>query len=80
MNKALKIAAFVGVGVALSVLPTFAATLTAVTVPTSTASDALAFVGSQLADPGTYVVILLVIGIPLVFYVAKKLISLIPKK
>jgi len=49
------------------------------TVPTSTASDFLANVTSQVADTGTLAVIALAAGIPLAFYVIKRLIGLVPK-
>jgi len=69
----------VAAGVALSVLPAFAATLTPIPVPTSTASDALAFVGAQIADPGTYLLVLLVVGVPFAFYLVKKIRGVVPK-
>jgi len=49
------------------------------TVPTSTASSLTANITSFLADPGLLTLLLLVAGIPLGFYVAKKLLGLIPK-
>lgn len=49
-------------------------------VPTSTASYFTANIASQLADPGTLLVVGLAAGIPLAFYVIKKLIGLVPKK
>lgn len=48
-------------------------------VPTSTASALTANVTSQLGDPGFLTVIVLAAAIPLVFYVARALIGLIPK-
>lgn len=48
-------------------------------VPTSTASSLTANVGDQLGDPGTLLVIGVVAGIYLVFYVIAKLIGMIPK-
>lgn len=48
-------------------------------VPTSTASLLTANVTSQFADVGTLTVIALAAGIPLGFYVIKRLIGLIPK-
>lgn len=53
--------------------------MSAITFPTSTQATLLSFVGDQLTDPGFLTLIVLAIGIPLVFYVAKKLIGLIPK-
>lgn len=51
-----------------------------ITVP-ATSTDALtAQLSNQISDPGTFAVIVLVIGIPLTFYVIRKLISLFPKK
>lgn len=51
-----------------------------ITVSTGVASSALAFVGGQVSDPGTLYVLIAVIGIPLTFYVAKKVIGLFPKR
>lgn len=51
-----------------------------ITVPTSTATDLLANVSSQISDTGTLTLVLAVVGIPFAFYVIKKLIALIPKK
>lgn len=48
-------------------------------VPTSTAPTLTANVGSQIADPGTLLVVALAAGIPLTFYVIHQLIGLIPK-
>jgi hypothetical protein len=50
------------------------------TVPTSTASQLTANISSQVSDPGTLTLLALVAGIPLAFYVIKKLIALIPKR
>jgi len=50
------------------------------TVPTSTVDSLTANINSQLGDTGTLAVVVLVAGIPLAFYVIKKLIALIPKK
>jgi hypothetical protein len=49
------------------------------TVPSSTASTLLANVSSQFADTGTLAVVALAAGIPLAFYVIRRLIGLIPK-
>jgi hypothetical protein len=49
------------------------------TVPTSSAAAFLANVSSQIADPGTLLVIALAVGIPLTFYVINRLIGLLPK-
>ena len=49
------------------------------TIPTSTASSLTANISSQLSDPGTLLVVALAAGIPLAFYVIKRLIGLIPK-
>ena len=48
-------------------------------VPTSTASNATANVGTQLSDPGTLSMIAVAIAIPLFFYVVHQLIGLLPK-
>lgn len=50
------------------------------TVPTSTASLITANVSSLFADTGLLTVVALVAGIPLAFYVIKKLIALVPKR
>lgn len=51
-----------------------------ITVPTSTPTDLTAQLNSQVSDAGTLSTIVLVIGIPLTFYVIRKLIGLFPKK
>jgi len=48
-------------------------------VPTSTVSSLTANITSQLADPGTLLVIVAAISLPLVFWAAKKVIGLFPK-
>lgn len=50
------------------------------TVPTSTASMLTANISSLLSDTGTLTLIALAAGIPLAFYVIKKLIGLLPKR
>lgn len=50
------------------------------TVPTSTAGLLTANISSLLSDTGTLSLIALSAGIPLAFYVIKKLIALIPKR
>lgn len=47
--------------------------------PTSTTASLLANVTSQFADAGTLAVVVLAAGIPLTFYVIRRLIGLIPK-
>lgn len=49
------------------------------TVPTSTASTLLANVTSQFSDTGTLAVVAIAAGVPLAFYVIRKVIGLIPK-
>jgi len=49
------------------------------TVPTSTATDALASVSDTLADPGTLLIIVAVIALPVAFWVVRRLIGLFPK-
>ena len=49
-------------------------------LPTSTATQALAFVQTSLADAGVLTVLVVAIGIPLVFYLGKKVIGLFPKR
>jgi hypothetical protein len=51
-----------------------------ITMPSSTPTDLTASITSQITDPGTLAVIILVAGIPLFFYVVKKIIGLIPKR
>jgi hypothetical protein len=48
-------------------------------VPTDTAPDTLGFIGGQFSDPGTYLLILLIVGVPLAFYLVKKIKGAIPK-
>ena len=83
MNNKLK-AAIYGAGLAVAGLGSAAAafastTSTPVTVPTDLASAVMSFAGTQLSDPGTEVVLLIVIGVPFAFYLAHKLIGLVPK-
>ena len=47
-------------------------------VPTSTAPALTADIGAQFSDPGTLLVIGLVAGVPLTFYVMQQLIALLP--
>jgi hypothetical protein len=49
------------------------------TVATSTGPSLLANVSSQLTDAGTLVVLAIAAGIPLAFYVIKRLIGIVPK-
>lgn len=51
-----------------------------ITVPTSTPTDLSAQMTSQFADVGFLAVVVLAAGIPLTFYVIKKLVGLIPKR
>jgi hypothetical protein len=51
----------------------------ALAVPTSTVATLASYVSGQFADTGTLLVIGLAGGIPLAFYVIKRLIGLIPK-
>ncbi len=48
-------------------------------IPTSTAASLTANVTSLFADPGLLLVVVLAAGIPLGFYVVRKVIGLIPK-
>ena len=50
------------------------------TVATGTGSALTANISSQLSDPGTLTVVAIAAGIPLAFYVIKKLIGLLPKR
>ena len=53
--------------------------LTAFVVDSGLAASLLANVSSQFADTGTLAVIALAAGIPLAFYVIRRLIGLVPK-
>jgi len=48
-------------------------------VASGTAGQITANLSSQLADPGTLVIVALVAGIPLAFYVLRRVIALVPK-
>jgi len=77
MNKFLAFAGTIaGVG-ALVVNKAFASSL--LTVPTTTASDALASVSDTLADPGTLLIIVAVIALPVVFWLIRRIVGLFPK-
>jgi len=49
------------------------------TVPTSTAPNLTASIGSQISDPGTLLIVAIAAGLPLTFYVIHQLIGLLPK-
>ena len=49
------------------------------TIPTSTATDALASASDTIADPGLLLVILAVIALPVAFWVIRKVVGLFPK-
>jgi len=49
------------------------------TVPSTTAGDILANVTSQFADTGTLTLVALAAGIPLAFYVIRRVIGTLPK-
>jgi len=49
------------------------------TVDATTGSSVLANVSSQLSDAGTLTIIALAAGIPLAFYVIRRIIGLLPK-
>jgi len=51
----------------------------AITVPTSTATDFTATVSDTLADPGLLAVLVIAAALPVIFWVAKRLIGLVPK-
>ena len=51
--------------------------LTLVTLPTASSTDLLANVGVLFSD--LWVIIALAIGIPLAFYIIKRVIALVPK-
>ena len=49
------------------------------TVPSTTASEALASVSDTLADPGTLTIIVAVIALPVVFWLIRRIVGLFPK-
>lgn len=49
------------------------------TLPTSTASDALAQVSATITDAGTLQVLIFAVAIPLTFYIIHQVIGLFPK-
>jgi hypothetical protein len=51
--------------------------LTYITLPTASSSDLTAFAGSLFTD--LWVLIAVAVGIPLAFYVIRKVIALVPK-
>jgi hypothetical protein len=57
-----------------------AQTLGPLIIPSSTGSGVIGFIGSQLGNPGFYLILVLVIGLPLAFVVARRIKNLIPKK
>jgi len=71
----------VGLGSALSFfgLASLAHGASLIVVPTSTASDALASVSDTLADPGTLLIIVAVVALPVVFWLIRRIIGLFPK-
>ncbi len=79
MLKKISLAAASVVGVATMALASFAHAASLITVPTTTASDALASVSDTLADPGTLLVIVAVIALPVVFWLIRRIIGLFPK-
>lgn len=48
------------------------------TLPTTTATDLVAYVSSLVADPGSFSVILLAGGVPLAFYVIGRFLGILP--
>lgn len=50
-----------------------------ITLPTNLASNALASVSDIVADPGTLLIIVAVIGLPLVFWIIAHIRDLFPK-
>jgi len=69
---------FIGGAIALIAPKAHAAAL--FTTPTSTVTDAMAYVTGQLADPGTLAVLVAVIALGVIFYVAGRLIGLFGRK
>jgi len=50
---------------------------TFITIPTSTPTDLMAYAGGLLGD--LWLIVVLAIGIPLAFYVIRRVIALVPK-
>lgn len=74
--KVLIASASVAITSLASVLLTHAAAF--ITVPSGTAAQYTATVGSQFADAGTLEIIALAVGIPLFFYIVHQLMGLLP--
>jgi hypothetical protein len=79
MNKAYKWLGGVGATITGLALTLVAHAQTAFVVPSSTASGATAFIGTQFADAGTLTLVAVAIGIPLFFYVVHQVMGLLPK-
>jgi hypothetical protein len=69
---------FVSINLTGTYTPLAPAYTGAITIPTSTEPSLTATISSQLTDPGTLLVVGLVAGIPLTFYVMQQLIALLP--
>jgi len=74
----------IGIGVAAFAAPFLGLIASAhaaslLTIPTSTATDALASASDTIADPGLLLVILAVIALPVAFWVIRKVVGLFPK-
>jgi len=71
----------VAVALALVILgPVVAFAADSLSIPSSTATQGLAFVQATLADAGVLAVLIVAVGVPLAFYVGKKIIGLFPKR
>lgn len=77
MNKFYAVAGTLATLMGFAVNKASAASL--LTVPTTTASDALASVSDTLADPGTLLIIVAVIALPVVFWLIRRIVGLFPK-
>lgn len=77
-TKTIALASAIG-GVAALLAPFAHADGAMITVPATFGTEFLANVGTQFTDPGTLLVLTIVVGLPLTFWVAKRLIGLVPK-
>ena len=69
----------IGAAVGFAAVSAFASvTTTPITVPVDLANAAMSFVGQQITDPGTLLLIVVAAGLPLVFWLAHKGIRLVP--
>jgi len=75
MRTAKKIAIAIGSGIGLTLASSVGATANYIELPVGFIDDCLAYVGGMFSDLG--VVIVLAIGLPLSFWVIRKVVSLV---